>query len=202
MLRGMRPKRVALALVVGVLAVLPVGQAKAAPFTPHLESLYRVAVDYWGQEPTNCTSLDRQIVDDGWLQTVYPNPHAGPARATEAKSPQPCILYVERSVASPDAVGEACAIMIHDFGHLLGYSHNNDPTDVMNGIALTMPTVCSRLVYLRTIRYYSSEVRRMSSRCSRIHKATVVRQDCFVALRAWREEHRRLRARLAALGAG
>lgn len=127
-----------LAAVVLALLVL-CAPARAAPFTPELQRAYSAAVGWWGETPTNCTSLDREIVDDAAM------PEEAEGWATVATVPTPCVLYIDRTLAVPRWFERACAVMIHEVGHLLGYEHSTDLRNVMYPEVVAIPGICDRL---------------------------------------------------------
>ena len=128
-------KRVTLAVA---LALLLPATASAAPLSPTLNFAYELAARHWGAEPTGCVSIDKQIVDDGAI---------GDFRG-EATQPAPgehavCYLYVIRDLASPRDFGLACAVMFHEYGHLLGYGHSTDPHNIMYPEVMFIPLACT-----------------------------------------------------------
>jgi hypothetical protein len=104
--------------------------AQAAPFTPRLNLAYAMALEYWGGPPTNCTSIDRQIVPARSLPQTATGHAYG--QATQATRPTPCFLYIDRRIVRPRAFAWACATMIHEVGHLRGLGHSPDPRSVMS----------------------------------------------------------------------
>lgn len=122
--------------VVASLAVA--APSSAAPFTPALERAQTTAERYWGGGPVDCTSLDRQIVPDGSLGEGVEG------RATVPVEPQPCILYVVRSLARPNMFVRACGVLAHELGHLRGLGHSDDPADVMYAYTNAPPAICFR----------------------------------------------------------
>lgn len=112
--------------------------ASAAPFTPELDRAYNVATEFWHKTPTNCTSLDREIVPDEAM------PDEAEGWATIATEPTPCVLYIRRTLAEPRWFERACAVMLHEVGHLLGYEHSADPANVMYPEVVAIPGICQR----------------------------------------------------------
>lgn len=113
--------------------------ARAAPFTPQLERAYAAAVQWWGETPSNCTTLDREIVADAAM------PEGSEGWATIPVKLTPCVLYLRRTLAAPRWFERACAVMVHEVGHLLGYQHSDDPASVMYPEVVAIPRRCSRL---------------------------------------------------------
>jgi hypothetical protein len=129
-----------LLLVVAALALGASG-AKAAPFTTGLNRAYGAAIKYWGGEPTNCLSVDRQIVPNETL------PEDADGWATIPTDELiPCVLYISRWLAKPLEWGVMCRIMVHEMGHLHGLIHNEIPGSVMNPETTKMPRICTRVV--------------------------------------------------------
>lgn len=113
--------------------------ARAAPFTPELERAYSTALRFWHTTPSNCKSLDREIVADAAM------PEQAEGWATIADEPTPCVLWLRRTLAGPRWIERACAVLIHEVGHLLGYQHSADPANVMYPEVTFIPGTCSRL---------------------------------------------------------
>lgn len=132
----MRHLRATIAAAAVALAVA--APCQAAPFTPELNRAYNVAVRFWHQAPSNCTSLDREIVADAAM------PEESEGWATIASEPTPCVLFIRRTLAAPRWFERACAVLIHEVGHLLGFQHSEDPANVMYPEVVAIPAACAR----------------------------------------------------------
>jgi hypothetical protein len=135
-----------LAATVALLIVLAVpAAAQAAPFPPRLNFAYDLAIDYWGQTPQACASIDKQIVPAGSLG----NPLSGFAISGRATQPAAdaapgsvgCILWIDRAYAEPIIFDLLCAVMVHNVGHLLGKEHHEDPANPMHE-DIPVPSLC------------------------------------------------------------
>lgn len=147
-----------LALAIAALGLLAVPAASAAPFPSRLDFAYELAVAYWGQGPSTCSAVDRQVVPHGSLGSLETEPIAGLATQVSpeaAAGSAECILWIDRSYAQPVVFSGLCALMFHEVGHLLGMGHSADPASVMNEKP-AIPPVCaakgrelSRMLLLR-----------------------------------------------------
>lgn len=123
--------------VVGVFVgwVLNTAIATAAPFTPSLNRAYGVALRYWDGPPPNCTSIAMNIVSDDSIPGLW-------GEATVPSSPVPCELNISRTLAPRKAFRAACAVMVHEVGHLHGYQHDPNPRSVMHDPITFIPRMC------------------------------------------------------------
>lgn len=122
-----------------VLAALALAApARAAPFTPEAERAYDVAERYWRGGPTDCLTLDREIVPDNSL------PGNDLGWATIPTEPTDCVLYVARRLAAPRDFTQLCGVLTHELGHLRGLQHSTDPTSVMYPTQIRPPAICWR----------------------------------------------------------
>lgn len=124
--------------VIFMLLLLAATHASAAPFTAELDYAYELANEHWNGPPTNCSSIDFEIVDEGAL---------GEGIEAEATIPPsdrsiPCILYVVRKLAQPDFFPRACAVLRHEDGHLHGFDHSSDPHSIMYPSITYIPSQC------------------------------------------------------------
>lgn len=135
----MRTRQLRTIIGVAVVYLAAATPCSAAPFTPELERAYDTAVRFWHVEPSNCESLDREIVDDAAM------PEEAEGWATIANEPTPCILYLRRTLAKPIMWVRACGVLIHEVGHLLGFEHSDDPANVMYPALVKVPPLCFRV---------------------------------------------------------
>lgn len=155
------------ALAVGIFAAT----AKAAPFTPELETDFAYAAEWWGATPTGCSSLTREVVP-----TLPGEVNGEATRPVAGAAPVPCIIVIREGMPSC----ERREVVLHEYGHLLGYGHSEDPADVM----YPKPTgaIC-RGVLAAT---FAAELRHEMRRCRHLRPGRH-RRECW---RRVREERR------------
>jgi len=113
--------------------------ASAAPFSPELEADYAAALAWWGvSSPPLCATVIRELEPTDFQ-------HEGAiARSTQPADPWGGACYMTVFQDGLDNLrrefgsGADCAIAItirHEVGHLLGYSHSDDPTSIMHSPA-------------------------------------------------------------------
>lgn len=116
-----------LALLLSVLFLLPVASAHADPFTPEVETYYASAIQYWGHEPTLCTTITKEV-RDGSLEESDGLPVIGLGTQPIAeKGREACFITVD-AIVEP---WQLCRIVRHEVGHLEGFGHSGDPTNIM-----------------------------------------------------------------------
>lgn len=119
----MNRTRVAL---IALLALLPFAPpASAAPFTPELEADLAFAAEWWGEAPTGCSSITAQVVPGAELEgargsATQPEPGAAPVA---------CVLSINEAIIDVPCVRRET--VLHEYGHLTGHGHSDDPASIM-----------------------------------------------------------------------
>jgi hypothetical protein len=123
--------RFATLLAVLVAFFVAATSASADP-APTAEGDIQIAEAFWGGPPTQCTSVT--------FGTHPPVGDLGFATQPEPGWSGPCELRVLEvgaldawSFGFPRTAEEICLTMIHEEGHLHGFSHSEDPTNIMYG---------------------------------------------------------------------
>lgn len=132
----MKLRGVGLAVAVALIGAAP---AQAAPFTSSLDYAYQLAERHWDAQPTQCVSVDREIVPGGSLNSL-----SGEAFQPGAGYYGPCYVYIVSDLAVPSKFELACALIRHEYGHLLGYGHSTDPRNIMYPEVTFIPSQCQR----------------------------------------------------------
>ena len=169
-----------LGLLIGTL--WGVGIAKAAPFTPELEADYAYAEQWWGAAPSGCSTVTREVLPDA----VMPGRSGQATQPIPGAASVPCILDIaEGALAVPCFRRE---VVLHEYGHLLGYSHSADPASVM------YPEVSGHLCGEEARVYYATaeatRLRRMIARTNarcRVKPTLRQRTSCRQTEREYRQ---------------
>ena len=134
MLRGREVRTVRLAITAALLAaalgpaVQSSARAASAPFHPdqvEADRAVEAADQYWRSDPQNvCLGRNRAMVDP-----VFPARHSTAAAYT--KNEECGTIHVLLSRAERYARWQLCTLIVHEYGHTIGYFHVDDPTDIM-----------------------------------------------------------------------
>lgn len=121
-------------LAVVTLAMTPESSASAQPFTPDLEAQYQAALAAWGSpSPPQCGSVHLEV------QPIEEFNIGGGNAIARSTQPEPgrvlaeCWLLLGREVAFEWTACNRQMVIDHEVGHMLGYSHTNDPSSIMYG---------------------------------------------------------------------
>jgi hypothetical protein len=109
------------------------GRAQAdEPFTPTLEAEYAAALAYWGvSSPPQCEEVRRVVLPTDPGSTVA---DGGGAAAATQPATGATYTWCELDVFADKFPTGACLqqeAMNHEVGHLLGYGHSEDTTNIM-----------------------------------------------------------------------
>lgn len=158
-------KRVLLLLICVALAAPAAAQAR--PFNTDEMRAVELAHDFWGRGPTCPQGITLEVVD----------PSAIPANLVGYATP--CrIQLTSRGIKGFLAM---CAIVGHEWGHLLGHGHSQTVGTVMYGSGSYSPSEQCQREDLRRARARCRKLRRKSKRrkCVKWVGADVIRVDPF-----------------------
>lgn len=120
-----------------VLVVLGAGSADGRSFGPVEEAAYQEAVTYWGVTPTLCTSVTKEVVAPGSLGVDEEGRDVAARADQPDQIPMPCHVWVEEDALGP----QLCTILRHEYGHLLGYGHEDPALNEMPACEVTVPYI-------------------------------------------------------------
>jgi hypothetical protein len=116
---------ICLALAFALLAA-PAGAQSEAPVTdPTLGRYMEIAKAYWGAEPS-CTQPDGTVIHPYAVMGNDPNPNV--AAWAEVGG---CRMWLDRDYWPAPPSEEYCNLIAHEWGHLTGRPHSDDPDDLM-----------------------------------------------------------------------
>lgn len=150
------------------LAVMGAGSAPAHAFppTPAMQADLAFAELWWGQQPEGCTTrtlvaVPQEVLGSNAGAAVY-----GRATQPEGSARGPCVMELASDVSIPACL--AAEVVLHEYGHWLGYDHTDDATSIMH------PQITGRLLcpssadqnrrYLRGLR---QALHRVNAKCER-----------------------------------
>ena len=150
-----------------------VERASAAPFTPELEADYAYAEQWWGAVPAGCSSVTKELVPGAQIEAS--------GRATQPEGPPiPCTIWIAEGLPSACFQRE---VVLHEYGHLLGYGHSEDPASIMYP---TVPgTLCKAEWRANQIVQLERGLQRIQARCR--HLERLQRRLCRHTEVEWRQ---------------
>lgn len=131
--------------------------AVAEPFDAEAEADYAAALEYWGQQPTGCSSVERELVTE---LPFGATDAAGEATQTEpGEPPVPCGVWIRAGLLPC----EEKSVMYHEVGHILAHGHSTDPDSIMNPEA--KPVFCEREAVGGELRVLAHQLHHAQTHC-------------------------------------
>ena len=165
------------AVAVAVTALTLPTVARATEETPVLDAgiakYMRIAQAFWGGSAPTCVLNGVTLVPPHAVLFDDPDPEVA------ARGEQPgCVLWIDRDTWPTLSRVEACTVVVHEWGHMLGRGHSADPHDPMAEYPRHPPGGCAGLT--RPRRRPAARGAR-SGRCVRHRR--VARASRFACLR-------------------
>ena len=105
-----------------------------------LATYFAVAQSHWGGPAPSC------VADGVRLIPVHAVLYDDPIGSVAARAEKPgCRLSLDRDHWRRMRPAEACTIVVHEWGHLLGHGHVEDPLDLMAEFPARAPAGCAAL---------------------------------------------------------
>jgi hypothetical protein len=136
-----RSAPLAVALAALALALPATANAVETPLLDdNLATYFGIAHEHWGGPVPSCVENGVTVVTVHAVLFDDPNP------AVAARAEQPgCTLLLDRRHWRTMGRVEACMIVVHEWGHLLGHEHSDDPNDLMAEFPRRPPRDCAAL---------------------------------------------------------
>jgi hypothetical protein len=122
--------------------------ADGADETPWLDAgvarYMGIARTFWGGSVPTCVLNGETVVPAHAVLFDDPDPEVA------ARGEQPgCVLWIDRGTWPTLSRVEACTVVVHEWGHMLGLGHSADRADVMAEYPRHAPGPCAALVRRR-----------------------------------------------------
>jgi hypothetical protein len=173
-----RPARCAVVLCALAGALAPSAQANHGTtfLDEELATYMAIARVHWGGQVPTCVAGGVTTVPAHAILYDDPDPDVA------ARAEQPgCAIWLDRSSWKEMRQREACMIIVHEWGHLLGHGHSHDPLDLMAELPVSPPRAC-RAVAAPARRASASAARRCARRgrhrVARSARARLARRAC------------------------
>lgn len=145
-----------------------------------LATYFGKAQEHWGGPVPSC------VMNGVTTVPVHAVLYDDPEPDVAARADQPgCRLWLDRSSWSGMRPVEACTIVVHEWGHLLGHGHVDDPLGLMAEMPRRAPRECVALrPSARRARASSRAARRCAvakkrrARRAHVKRARVTRRAC------------------------
>lgn len=113
---------------------------RTALLDENLADYMAIAHSYWGGPVPTCVENGVTVVPAHAVLYDDPDP------SVAARSMQPgCEIWLDRGHWRTMRPVEACMIVVHEWGHLIGHEHSDDPLDLMAETPLVPPRRCAAL---------------------------------------------------------
>jgi hypothetical protein len=147
MLRHVALRRVLIAALFAVLALVATGASSAAAATPSAERLaadpaswqraYDVALEHWGHTPCSGSVRTTWRGLDGDINAL-----AAWSAMPDAPASTFSACEISFNAGLDWDFATYCSVVVHEVGHLLGHDHNDEPGHIMSHVTTTMVPAC------------------------------------------------------------
>jgi hypothetical protein len=139
-----RQRSALLAVALAAAALVCAAPATAAEGPTFLDddlgTYFGIAHAYWGGPIPSC--VENGVTTVPVHAVLYDDPDP----AVVARSEQPgCQIWLDRGHWRTMGRAEACMIVVHEWGHLLGHGHSENRSDLMAELPINPPSACARL---------------------------------------------------------
>ena len=133
-------RAVALAAVALALPATATADHGAPLLDDRLATYFEIAQAHWGGPVPSC------VANGVTLIPVHAVLYDDPVAAVAARADEPgCRLWLDRSSWREMRPLAACKIVVHEWGHLLGHGHVEDPLGLMAEFPVRAPAECGVL---------------------------------------------------------
>lgn len=132
------------ALLAALAVLVCAAPASADVLDDQLAQLRPSAEQWWASNGLTATRCDtivfthRPMPIGLWAETLEGSALVNPLWAGERWT----VCHVRFSDALVNDPARRCAVVLHEWGHILGLGHSSDPTNIMYGSDVVVPPVC------------------------------------------------------------